>query len=569
MSVTQIPQSLIEELERAARRHNGGRQNGDERAVEGDGFELAIAAPPQGVKGTLPDVVGAFSVQQFASAGSLSQTHADAAGFLSGSGLTRNFWYADRNVQPWAYYEEYDNWQDDYGVDAVLIAYHSGHGGMAADGNFVAPLGAAWGGGSDAWSFNMRLGNERTRYIFWSTCFSCRVFEGHNPIRSWDRANLGWRMLMGYETVSVDNPNYGSAFWNHYRAGKSISTSWLDASWYNISHNQAPSACAVGATAKEASDRLYHERTFQWGAASKAYWHWRWYNAAAGANTRRPTTLHLPSDLVIALLEPASMNERRAGEVLSRHGVGLPAGGLRTVGASGPSRAVRARQGDLRASFEPDGSYDIDLVRPNLENRSPLATRDALSIAAGVVRSHGLDTSPLMLDRVLHKFDASGTERGGGDMQEPRVVETLVQFTQQVNGLPVLLPGSGGVAVTVDNDGNVTGIRNTTRAIAEVTDRPLVAQAGPPDPARPTTTSPTPTSAGTPERLLADAFQEQLKQWIIGGRMPISFADVPGSAEIGYAIRDDEARLVARKEVEVDLGGGFLKRYAVEVPIGE
>ena len=51
--------------------------------------------------------------------------------------------------------------------------------------------------------------------------------------------------------------------------------------------------------------------------------------------------------------------------------------------------------------------------------------------------------------------------------------------------------------------------------------------------------------------------------------MPVSYADVPGSAEVGYAIRDDEAQLVAPKEVEVDLGRGFLKGYIVEVPIGE
>ncbi|MDQ3978101.1 MAG: DUF6345 domain-containing protein [Actinomycetota bacterium] len=567
MSTTDIPQHLIEELEQATKRLNGGRK--DASGMQAEGFEFPIAAPPAGFKGSLPDVVGAFSIQKFAAAGDLFDTHADADGFLKGPwGSARNFWYSDGGVKPWAYYEEYDNYLDDYGMDAVLVAYHSGHGGMANDGNFVAPLGAPWGGTSDVWSFNMRLGNERMRYVFWSTCFSCRVFEGHNPIRSWNPANLGWRMLFGYETTSVDAPNYGSAFWKHWNAGKSFSTAWLDASWYDISHNQAPSACAVGASAAEAKDRLYNERIFQWAAASRSYWHWRWYYAAAGANTRRATTLRLPRTIVSAVLEPGRMSESRAFEVLARHDVPLTAG-LSQVATGGPSRAFRASQGDVRVAFEADGSYDIDLARPNLEARAQLPVRDALSVAQGVVRGHGLDASPLILDRVLHKYDAGGTEQGDGTFEEPRVVETTVQFTQQINGLPVLLPGQGGVSVSVDNDGRVTSIRNTTRAIADISDRPMVAAAGPPDPTGTASAVSRSSASAPPERLLADAFQERLKDWIVRGRMPVAYSDVPGTAEVGYAIRDDEAVLVARKEVEVDLGGGFLKRYVVEAPIRE
>jgi hypothetical protein len=49
--------------------------------------------------------------------------------------------------------------------------------------------------------------------------------------------------------------------------------------------------------------------------------------------------------------------------------------------------------------------------------------------------------------------------------------------------------------------------------------------------------------------------------------MPRSFAVVPGSAEVGYAIQGSNAILVARQEVEVDCGGGFCKRFIVEEPI--
>jgi hypothetical protein len=44
---------------------------------------------------------------------------------------------------------------------------------------------------------------------------------------------------------------------------------------------------------------------------------------------------------------------------------------------------------------------------------------------------------------------------------------------------------------------------------------------------------------------------------------------VPGTYEIGYAIKENEAILVARNDIEVDCGGGYLKRYSIEVPVSE
>jgi hypothetical protein len=96
------------------------------------------------------------------------------------------------------------------------------------------------------------FGNEAARYIFWSL----RVLEGHSPVQTWWNACQGFRMLFGYETTSVDDPNYGKNLWNHWVGGKSLSRSWLDAGW-QISSHQAPSAMAVGANQAEASNRLY------------------------------------------------------------------------------------------------------------------------------------------------------------------------------------------------------------------------------------------------------------------------------------------------------------------------
>ena len=121
---------------------------------------------------------GAFSIETFANSGGLTYTHEDAQGFYDyvKQFAAPNFWYRDGGVAVWAYYEEYDNWQDTYGMDAVNVVYHSGHGGRLADGRVWFPLGADWSGqGTNAWSDKMRLGNERVNYIFWSTCSACPV----------------------------------------------------------------------------------------------------------------------------------------------------------------------------------------------------------------------------------------------------------------------------------------------------------------------------------------------------------------------------------------------------------
>lgn len=126
---------------------------------------------------------GAFSIQKFVNQNPLSHTHEDATGWLAylQQFYDRNFWFADAGAQVWAYEETYDNWQDRYGVDAVVAVYHSGHGGMDGNGVFFAPLGAKWDNRSDAVSNRMAFGNEKANYVFWSTCSSLRVLDGHSP----------------------------------------------------------------------------------------------------------------------------------------------------------------------------------------------------------------------------------------------------------------------------------------------------------------------------------------------------------------------------------------------------
>jgi hypothetical protein len=524
------------------------------------------AAPPRAVGAVSTDYYGAFSVEKFAAASDLYDTHEDAKGWLDyvQRFQAANFWYKDGNVAPWAYYEDYDNWQDTYGFDAVMAVYHSGHGAMDGNGVFYAAMGANWSGlGTNAVSTSMKLGNEQVRYIFWSTCFSLRVLGGHSPIRSWNNPNLGFRMLFGYETTSVDAPNYGSDFWKQWNRNKSFSQAFLDMSWYDVSTHQAPSVVACGATAAEANNRLYNERNFDWNTVSKNYWHWRWYNAAASALATRAPSQRLPQRIAAAQLAIQPANGRLIRGILDRVPAQIAAP---SEAAANPAGVIVLTNGARHLAVDANGTYEAQFGQPNLESTNEPRIAAMVRKAQDVVREFGLDRNEIAFDRVLHKYDCTGSIVGSGTLGTPRLCETVVQFTQTIDGVPVIGPGEGKVSITLDNDQNVTAIVDRTRTIAKLTE----AFSAPPaaDAARAgDAPTPTPSNGTDPERLLADTWQERMRTWAIRGRMPERFAVVPGSFEVGYVIRGNTAVLVARQEVEADCGGGFLKRFVVESPI--
>lgn len=498
------------------------------------------------------NLYGGFSIETFCDVGPLSLTHDDTAGFLQYTEQfnPRNYWYQDAGVQAWAYYEDYDNWQDTYGMDAVRTVYHCGHGGMDANGVFYVPMGSAWAGNDcTADSRTMRLGNERARYVFWSTCESLRVLGGHSPVRTWSAANQGLRMIFGFETVSWDDARYGSGFWNHWRRGESLTSAWLNASW-DIAHDQAPSVSANGATQQEAQHRLDNERFFDGARASTAWWQWRWYNTRASAVREGVHTA--PPDPRRAVLAPVSA--RSLGDLADRFRVDRAevrqGPGLMSIGAD-----------ERRLHIGNDGVLSATLAEADRENRTPLARSEATALAEGAVRSYGLDADgTLVLDRVVPVMEAGGTDTGDGHVDEPVTTATMIQFRQLVNGLPVLTPGAGAVRVTVDNSGTVTHVQASTRAVEQLSDRP-----------RSTATAPVPPGARAaaddgpqdPEIALGRAFSRRLRDLVARGGAPTGYAVVPGTTEVGYEIDGAEATVVARRAMELEFEGGYRKRYWV------
>ncbi|WP_190136895.1 DUF6345 domain-containing protein, partial [Streptomyces longispororuber] len=402
---------------------------------------------------------GAFSIERFANASPLYYTHEDATGFLAylQQFYDRNFWFADGGVQVWAYEETYDNWQDRYGMDAVCAVYHSGHGTMDGNGVFFAPLGAAWDGRTDAVSSRMALGNEKAKYVFWSTCLSLRVLDGHSPIRTWARPNTGFRMLFGFETVSVDNPDYGRKFWDKWRSGQTFCEAWLNASW-DIEQRQAPSVCAVGATQAEAVNRLDTERNFFRDPVPDHWYAWRWYHARASLAEQ---FTEAPEGALTVRLAPRdpSAELAAAGRL-----AGFPAAALEEVQVERQG-VLSATSGDRTVATAPHAVRWARLAEPTTRTTTPLPTERAVELARAFAERHG-DASggaELVVDGVHDLMQNSGT-KDGTELGAPTCLETHVTFRQAFDGVPVITPDRGVFRVALDNDGTVVQAQVSTRA---------------------------------------------------------------------------------------------------------
>ncbi|KUF14505.1 DUF6345 domain-containing protein [Streptomyces silvensis] len=512
---------------------------------------------------------GAFSVEKFATASPLRYTHEDASGFLAylQQFYDRNFWFADAGVQVWAYEETFDNWQDRYGMDAVCAVYHSGHGDMDGNGVFYAPLGAAWDGRTDAVSTRMALGNEKARYIFWSTCFSLRVLGGHSPIRTWATPNLGFRMLFGFETTSIDNPDYGKKFWEKWRSGQTFCDAWLNASW-DIWKNQAPSVVAVGATQAEAVNRLNTERTLFRDAVPDNWYAWRWYNARASLADDLTAAPESPQVIQLAPRDP-SVELTRAGRVAEFPAAALEEAQVERQGV------LSVSSGDRVASTGPHAVRWVRLAEPNHRNTTALPTDRAVELARAFAEQHA-DGAELIVDGVHDLMQNSGT-KDGAETGAPVSLQTHVTFRQAFDGVPVITPDRGVIRVGLDNDGKVVQAQLSTRTATGESREPS-ALVVPPAGAGGTPAAP---QSRDPQEALAAAQDQLLAELAVrgagdGGDYPAAVAreqrpevrDVPGSFQVGYEMVGNEAYLAARKLVEIGPEeGGYKTQRWVTAPL--
>lgn len=480
----------------------------------------------------------------------LSATHEDAGGFYNyvNRFTPSNFWYKDGGVLSWIYGEQYDDWQGTYGFDACTVEYHSGHGSMDGNGAFWMPMGGTWGGTSWVSSNDMRLGNEVARYLFFSTCLSLRIGGGNSPIKTWFNSNLGLRMIFGFETVSVDSPDYGKKFFEKWNSnGNKLSKAWLDASW-DISPNQAPSAVGMGATQAEAQNRVFNETHFYRDGAAKNWWWWTWYDAARSVGHRE---VALPDAARSVRFAPVDRSPAQLADMADRYGVQLA-----TAPEVGEHGVVLDTEHGPTLTVDQRGVREIILAEADGGGRDAPDAEEAVRIASQAVETFGLAANvDLVPDKVRHNCHAGASQE---ETVEPRVRETHVVFTQVVDGQPLVTPGIGEVRVSIDGTGTVTSIVDATRPVDQLSDFS--------PPARETSTagSGPRDASSTVEDLLEAPTQRLLRRLAATGPVPTSIRPVDDSTDVGFAVRGSEGVPVVRREVEVDCGEGLAKRYILE-----
>lgn len=267
--------------------------------------------------------------------------------------------------------------------------------------------------------------------------------------------------------------------------------------------------------------------------------------------------LELPSELLVAELRPPAHALEEVREIAGRHGVDLPE-------PAGSHAGLLVSEADGQTlSVSPNGHYELHFGEPNASNVEALSTEDAKRRATELVGEHGLDRDVDIDFDVVRRTMVAGGAPDGGEPDEARVLETTVQFRQTINGLPVVSQDAGDVRITLDNDGSLTRIENTTRNVQQLSDRAKGGVSGPGSETKGLQAR----GGGDPERLLSEAW---LGHRALAAREPAiaqAAEAVPDTTEVGYHIRGNEGMLVARREVEVDFGGGIRKRYEVIAPI--
>jgi len=429
------------------------------------------------------DVVGGLSVEDFqGTQNNLSYTHESTDGFINylGNWYSPNWHLKDADVAVWAYHDQsggdnYDLWSyngTDYGIDAVLTAWHSGHGGMSSTNVFFAPMGADWGGrGWNAFSNQMSLGgnnysygDERLRYMFWDTCNSVMVSGGNDPYSTWGTRSKGVRMVFGYETTSIDSPKYGEYFWTNWGMGKTLTQAFLDASW-NISTSQSPAVVAFGSDQNDATYRLDNERYLDWGAVGNNWGQWRWYFARTVASSLRSVPIELLSQKqgMVYQIIPKSNTDGEITEIARAFG----------INAEGANQAqerpfgVRALETEgARLMVEPNGNFELLIKAAASENTSDVQVSDddlisrAQEIAeqSSFMRSHEFEVG------LIRDLNENGGSGGHQDM--PHVVEKTVVFDQLIDGLPFIDPKAGHLEITFDaRTGQANQVRSTVQAL--------------------------------------------------------------------------------------------------------
>lgn len=502
------------------------------------------------------DYYGACSIEDFPSSNDLSLTHEDANGFLDYPTSFRpaNFWFKDSGVKVWAYEEAYDNWQDSYGMDAVMAFYHSGHGGMDANGVFQMPMGGTWDNRDRAYSNKMAFSNEELRYLFWSTCLSLRIYGGNSPIKTWNSPNKGGlRMLFGYETTSVDDDSYGTKFWQEWKKGKSFSQSFLDASW-RISHGQIPVVMASGSNQQDAIARLYNERYFTKTPAAKGWYQWTWIEASKSRSLAYSAKVPETKDSLV--LGDNTFSDARLSRLALKAGIANKMANTIYFDDLG-NKMISSKTCQLHRDSE--GALNIYFRNPNVNNTTLIPEEKAINIASDILAYYDLKKGiDVRLGNIRNIWTCGGSDKENGKIDKPVAIETIVQFRQTVNGTESVNSDHGLITVTIDNDGKVTNIYSSTKQILGVKSNPAQGKLSPPEKNK------------SDVKSIEDKFNTKVNALLNRTGDNTKNANRPVNVlteKVGYDFSSKAGILVKQKDVELLDSDGFGKRHKIRIPL--
>jgi hypothetical protein len=372
-------------------------------------------------------------------------------------------------------------------------------------------------------------------------------------------------MLFGFETVSVDDPSYGKFFWEEWNKGKSFSQAWLDASW-RISNRQSPSVVAAGLNSTEAHSRLFNERLFYPDAVDRSYYWWRWYDGI-GTRLAVPRGEEKPiKDLKVALFDknhnPLTASVKSA---ISDLGISKTVFENPWTNASGNNY-----YGDKKKliTVTPEGFINVQFKNHNYENFSPISQRTAVAKAEEFVKSLNLKDVELKATHTYNGYACSGTTKGSGRIDDTKTVETVIEFRQYINGVPVINAGSGKVRITIDNDGRITNANIAVKPVKGF-ESSLEGKKQPTDPSL--TKAVKKDLIESPElrnRAFNDILNNTRNEKANSAIFKEQKVDIIRD-KVGYDINGDYGSITAHREVEISYPDSLSKRLKLRLPIVE
>jgi hypothetical protein len=153
------------------------------------------------------------------------------------------------------------------------------------------------------------------------------------------------------------------------------------------------------------------------------------------------------------------------------------------------------------------------------------------------------------LGNIRHRLTCGGTLEGSGKLDTPSAIETIVQFRQVHNGVDSINSDHGLIAVSIDNDGRIVNVYDSTKSVLGEVDKRTSNTSSPRDP-------------------------KKAKKADTGRQFKKKVDKVAGSSKsstlrefVGYDFSGNLGAVVHQKDVEVDFGRSLKKRYKVRVQL--